>query len=133
MQTINDVLFGVISLGLSKYLDKRSPGCKFFLTFLIKLNKLSNFKFILRVYQVNYLYLYILALKEGLQITGVALVNLRPSPGLQVPYLNPSNTCLPKISFFGFNIIRLKPKLICIFYIGYERVDEERYRVRVGK
>lgn len=47
--TINDVLFGVISLGLSKYLDKRSPD----------------------------------SLKEGLQITGVALVNLRPSPGLQ--------------------------------------------------
>ncbi|GJZ83310.1 O-acyltransferase WSD1-like protein [Tanacetum coccineum] len=47
--TINDVLFGVISSGLSKYLDKRSPG----------------------------------SLKEGLQITGVALVNLRPSPGLQ--------------------------------------------------
>nr|GFD12069.1 O-acyltransferase WSD1-like [Tanacetum cinerariifolium] len=40
--TINDVLFGVISSGLSKYLDKRSPG----------------------------------SLKEGLQITGVALVNL---------------------------------------------------------
>lgn len=47
--TINDVLFGIISLGLSKYLDKRSPE----------------------------------SLKEGLQITGVALVNLRPSPGLQ--------------------------------------------------
>lgn len=47
--TINDVLFGIISSGLSKYLDKRSPNC----------------------------------LKEGLQITGVALVNLRPSPGLQ--------------------------------------------------
>ncbi|KAJ0759491.1 putative O-acyltransferase WSD1 [Helianthus annuus] len=49
MQTINDVLFGVISLGLSKYLGKRSPD----------------------------------SLQEGLQITGVALVNLRPSPGLQ--------------------------------------------------
>ncbi|KAM0072955.1 putative O-acyltransferase, WSD1, O-acyltransferase WSD1 [Helianthus debilis subsp. tardiflorus] len=47
--TINDVLFGVISLGLSKYLGKRSPD----------------------------------SLQEGLQITGVALVNLRPSPGLQ--------------------------------------------------
>ncbi|KAI3786290.1 hypothetical protein L1987_39868 [Smallanthus sonchifolius] len=47
--TINDVLFGVISLGLSKYLGNRS----------------SN------------------SLQEGLQITGVALVNLRPSPGLQ--------------------------------------------------
>lgn len=47
--TINDVLFGVISLGLSKYLDKRSPD----------------------------------SLQVGLQITGVAMVNLRPSPGLQ--------------------------------------------------
>ncbi|KAI3809859.1 hypothetical protein L1987_19461 [Smallanthus sonchifolius] len=47
--TINDVLFGVISSGLSKYLDYRSPN----------------------------------SLQEGLQITGVALVNLRPSPGLQ--------------------------------------------------
>ncbi|KAI3695585.1 hypothetical protein L1987_78583 [Smallanthus sonchifolius] len=47
--TINDVLFGVISFGLSKYLGNRS----------------SN------------------SLQEGLQITGVALVNLRPSPGLQ--------------------------------------------------
>ncbi|KAF5759193.1 putative O-acyltransferase, WSD1, O-acyltransferase WSD1 [Helianthus annuus] len=47
--TINDVLFGVISSGLSKYLDSRSPD----------------------------------SLPEGLQMTGVALVNLRPSPGLQ--------------------------------------------------
>ncbi|KAK1439939.1 hypothetical protein QVD17_05764 [Tagetes erecta] len=47
--TINDVLFGVISSGLSKYLDHRSPD----------------------------------HLQDGLKITGVALVNLRPSPGLQ--------------------------------------------------
>ncbi|KAK9053452.1 hypothetical protein SSX86_030086 [Deinandra increscens subsp. villosa] len=47
--TINDVLFGVISLGLSKYLSKRSSE----------------------------------SLPEGLRITGVAMVNLRPSPGLQ--------------------------------------------------
>ncbi|XP_071696416.1 wax ester synthase/diacylglycerol acyltransferase 11-like [Rutidosis leptorrhynchoides] len=47
--TINDVLFGVISLGLSKYLDHRSPD----------------------------------SIEDGLQITGVVLVNLRPSPGLQ--------------------------------------------------
>lgn len=47
--TINDVLFGIISLGLSKYLDKRSSD----------------------------------TLQDGLQITGVALVNLRPSRGLQ--------------------------------------------------
>ncbi|KAK1423821.1 hypothetical protein QVD17_19130 [Tagetes erecta] len=47
--TINDVLFGVISFGLSKYLGMRSSD----------------------------------SLKEGLRITGVALVNLRPSPGLQ--------------------------------------------------
>ncbi|XP_057488120.1 wax ester synthase/diacylglycerol acyltransferase 11-like isoform X1 [Actinidia eriantha] len=47
--TINDVLFGVISSGLSRYLDIRSPK----------------------------------ALREGLQITGVAMVNLRKQPGLQ--------------------------------------------------
>ncbi|KAL4588713.1 hypothetical protein LXL04_001608 [Taraxacum kok-saghyz] len=48
--TINDVLLGVISLGLSKYLDKRSPK---------------------------------LALREGLRMTGVAMVNLRPQAGHQ--------------------------------------------------
>ncbi|KAK3018577.1 hypothetical protein RJ639_004302 [Escallonia herrerae] len=46
--TINDVLFGVISSGLSRYLDIRSPN----------------------------------AIQEGLQMTGVAMVNLRPH-GLQ--------------------------------------------------
>ncbi|KAG5526446.1 hypothetical protein RHGRI_032648 [Rhododendron griersonianum] len=47
--TINDVLFGVISCGLSRYLDLRSPK----------------------------------ALRDGVQITGVAMVNLRKQPGLQ--------------------------------------------------
>ncbi|XP_057963651.1 wax ester synthase/diacylglycerol acyltransferase 11-like [Malania oleifera] len=47
--TINDVLFGVISSGLSKYCDFRSPN----------------------------------ALQEGLQITGVAMVNLRKQSGFQ--------------------------------------------------
>ncbi|KZV33216.1 hypothetical protein F511_16250 [Dorcoceras hygrometricum] len=47
--TINDVLFGIITCGFSKYLDMRSPK----------------------------------ALREGHQITGVAMVNLRPHPGLQ--------------------------------------------------
>ncbi|KAG8364248.1 hypothetical protein BUALT_Bualt19G0108400 [Buddleja alternifolia] len=47
--TINDVLFGILSCGLSRYLDVRSPK----------------------------------ALPEGLQITGVAMVNLRPQAGLQ--------------------------------------------------
>ncbi|KAH6813405.1 hypothetical protein C2S51_022423 [Perilla frutescens var. frutescens] len=47
--TINDVLFGVITCGLSRYLDIRSPK----------------------------------ALPEGLRITGVAMVNLRPQSGLQ--------------------------------------------------
>ncbi|CAO2813943.1 unnamed protein product [Amaranthus hypochondriacus] len=47
--TVNDVLFGVISYGLSKYLDIRTSG----------------------------------ALQEGLQITGLAMVNLRKQPGLQ--------------------------------------------------
>ncbi|KAL8553354.1 hypothetical protein ACS0TY_001871 [Phlomoides rotata] len=48
--TINDVLFGVISRGLSRYLDIRSSSK---------------------------------ALPEGLRITGLALVNLRPQQGLQ--------------------------------------------------
>ncbi|KAI3445965.1 hypothetical protein Pfo_002630 [Paulownia fortunei] len=47
--TINDVLFGVISSGLSRYLDIRSHK----------------------------------APPEGVQITGVAMVNLRPQPELQ--------------------------------------------------
>ncbi|KAK9942053.1 hypothetical protein M0R45_007742 [Rubus argutus] len=47
--TINDVLFGVISSGISRYLDHRNPN----------------------------------ALPEGLQITGVAMTNLREQPGLQ--------------------------------------------------
>ncbi|XP_011092556.1 O-acyltransferase WSD1 isoform X1 [Sesamum indicum] len=49
--TINDVLFGVISCGLSRYLDIKSPKGK--------------------------------AMPEGLRITGVAMVNLRPQAGLQ--------------------------------------------------
>ncbi|MFS7889994.1 hypothetical protein Hanom_Chr00s000006g01613521 [Helianthus anomalus] len=48
MQTINDVLFGIISYGLSKYLDNRSS--------------------------------------KRLQMTGVAMVNLRPQRGYQVNY-----------------------------------------------
>ncbi|KNA09249.1 hypothetical protein SOVF_155310 [Spinacia oleracea] len=47
--TINDVLFGIISSGFSKYLDIRSSH----------------------------------ALQEGLEITGLAMVNLREQPGLQ--------------------------------------------------
>ncbi|KAL4281533.1 hypothetical protein GQ457_03G003110 [Hibiscus cannabinus] len=47
--TINDVLFGVVSSGLSRYLDHRTPN----------------------------------ALREGLRMTGVAMVNLRSKPGLQ--------------------------------------------------
>ncbi|WRX13233.1 O-acyltransferase WSD1 [Theobroma cacao] len=49
MQTINDVLFGVVSSGLSRYLDHRTPN----------------------------------ALHEGLRMTGVAMVNLRPQTGFQ--------------------------------------------------
>ncbi|KAI3448120.1 hypothetical protein Pfo_004785 [Paulownia fortunei] len=51
--TINDVLFGIISCGLSRYLDIRSPKGKKH------------------------------ALPEGLRVTGVAMVNLRPQAGLQ--------------------------------------------------
>ncbi|KAK9286647.1 hypothetical protein L1049_015047 [Liquidambar formosana] len=47
--TINDVLFGMISSGLSRYLELRSAK----------------------------------SLQEGLQITGVAMVNIRQQPGLQ--------------------------------------------------
>ncbi|KAH6772691.1 hypothetical protein C2S51_011095 [Perilla frutescens var. frutescens] len=47
--TINDVLFGVISSGLSRYLDMRESK----------------------------------GLRNGVQITGVAMVNLRPHTGLQ--------------------------------------------------
>ncbi|KVI10793.1 O-acyltransferase, WSD1, C-terminal [Cynara cardunculus var. scolymus] len=86
--TINDVLFGVISSGLSRYLDKRSPECNrfFFQQVVLRFSfyfyeSRFIFKFMLHFYQVNYL--SFLALQEGLRITGVALVNLRPSPGLQ--------------------------------------------------
>ncbi|KAL7082638.1 hypothetical protein ACP275_14G113000 [Erythranthe tilingii] len=48
--TINDVLFGIISCGLSRYLDIKSPKA---------------------------------LPPEGLRMTGVAMVNLRPQPGLQ--------------------------------------------------
>ncbi|KMT00486.1 hypothetical protein BVRB_9g217860 isoform A [Beta vulgaris subsp. vulgaris] len=51
--TINDVLFGILSSGFSKYLDIRSSH----------------------------------ALQEGLQITGLAMVNLRKQPGLQMRIL----------------------------------------------
>ncbi|KAK7253201.1 hypothetical protein RIF29_37727 [Crotalaria pallida] len=47
--TVNDVLFAVISSGLSRYLDFRSPN----------------------------------GLRDGLQLTGLAMVNLRKQPGLQ--------------------------------------------------
>ncbi|KAL8027656.1 hypothetical protein ABFX02_14G110600 [Erythranthe guttata] len=47
--TINDVLFGIVSCGLSRYLDIKSPK----------------------------------ALPEGLRITGLSMVNLRPQSGLQ--------------------------------------------------
>ncbi|PPD75805.1 hypothetical protein GOBAR_DD27274 [Gossypium barbadense] len=47
--TINDVLLGMVSSGLSRYLDHRTPN----------------------------------VLHEGLRITGVAMVNIRPQPGLQ--------------------------------------------------
>ncbi|KAK2665049.1 hypothetical protein Ddye_003623 [Dipteronia dyeriana] len=53
--TINDVLFGVVSSGLSRYLDHRSPN----------------------------------ALRNGLRLTGLAMVNLREQPGLQVHFSLP--------------------------------------------
>ncbi|KAG4110303.1 hypothetical protein ERO13_D13G040600v2 [Gossypium hirsutum] len=57
--TINDVLLGMVSSGLSRYLDHRTPN----------------------------------VLHEGLRITGVAMVNIRPQPGLQdLSKLMKSNT-----------------------------------------
>lgn len=47
--TINDVLFAVISSGISRYLDFRAPN----------------------------------GLRDGVQLTGLAMVNLRKHPGLQ--------------------------------------------------
>ncbi|KAE9612790.1 hypothetical protein Lal_00027575 [Lupinus albus] len=47
--TINDVLFAIISSGISRYLDSRAPN----------------------------------GLRDGLQLTGLAMVNLREQPGLQ--------------------------------------------------
>ncbi|XP_014521329.1 O-acyltransferase WSD1-like [Vigna radiata var. radiata] len=47
--TINDVLFAVISCGISRYLDFRAPN----------------------------------GLRDGVQLTGLAMVNLRKQPGLQ--------------------------------------------------
>lgn len=47
--TINDVLFAVISYGISRYLDFRAPN----------------------------------GLRDGVQLTGLAMVNLRKQPGLQ--------------------------------------------------
>ncbi|KAJ0640221.1 putative O-acyltransferase WSD1 [Helianthus annuus] len=85
MQTINDVLFGVISSGLSKYLDSRSPDCMSFLhSTLFDLYRVkSNCKFNVMLIELITRFLSFPALPEGLQMTGVALVNLRPSPGLQ--------------------------------------------------
>ncbi|XP_012462137.1 wax ester synthase/diacylglycerol acyltransferase 11 [Gossypium raimondii] len=57
--TINDVLLGMVSSGLSRYLDHRTPN----------------------------------VLHEGLRMTGVAMVNIRPQPGLQdLSKLMKSNT-----------------------------------------
>ncbi|KAL8189140.1 hypothetical protein R6Q57_029401 [Mikania cordata] len=47
--TINDVLFSIVSYGLSKYIDNRSSK----------------------------------PIREGLRMTGIAMVNLRPQPGYQ--------------------------------------------------
>ncbi|XP_028945342.1 wax ester synthase/diacylglycerol acyltransferase 5-like isoform X4 [Malus domestica] len=54
--TINDVLVGVVSSGLSRYLDHQTPNAK----------------------------LNCPALHDGIRITGLAMVNLRKQPGLQV-------------------------------------------------
>ncbi|XP_009354302.2 wax ester synthase/diacylglycerol acyltransferase 5 isoform X2 [Pyrus x bretschneideri] len=56
--TINDVLVGVVSSGLSRYLDHQTPN----------------------------------ALHDGFRITGLAMVNLREQPGLQVSNFLESNS-----------------------------------------
>ncbi|KAF8377573.1 hypothetical protein HHK36_030955 [Tetracentron sinense] len=72
--TINDVLFGVISSGLSRYLDLRSPTRP----------------------------------REGLQITGMAMVNLRKEPGLQdLSEMMRSNSGSKWGNQFGFFLLPL--------------------------
>ncbi|XP_068324039.1 wax ester synthase/diacylglycerol acyltransferase 5-like isoform X2 [Pyrus communis] len=56
--TINDVLVGLVSSGLSRYLDHQTPN----------------------------------ALHDGIRITGLAMVNLREQPGLQVSNFLESNS-----------------------------------------
>ncbi|KAL3843910.1 hypothetical protein ACJIZ3_001313 [Penstemon smallii] len=74
--TINDVLFGVISYGISRYLDIRSSKGK----------KRT--------------------LREGLQLTGVAMVNLRPQAGLQeITKLMNSNSGMRWGNKFGFLLL----------------------------
>ncbi|KDP25010.1 hypothetical protein JCGZ_23993 [Jatropha curcas] len=70
--TINDVLFGVISAGLSRYLDHRSPN----------------------------------SLREGQQLTGLSMVNLREQPGLQdLKEMMKSNSASRWGNKFGFLLL----------------------------
>ncbi|CAN6563584.1 unnamed protein product [Malus baccata var. baccata] len=62
--TINDVLVGVVSSGLSRYLDHQTPNAK----------------------------LNCPDLHDGIRITGLAMVNLRKQPGLQVSNSLESNS-----------------------------------------
>ncbi|XP_068324038.1 wax ester synthase/diacylglycerol acyltransferase 5-like isoform X1 [Pyrus communis] len=62
--TINDVLVGLVSSGLSRYLDHQTPNAK----------------------------LHCPALHDGIRITGLAMVNLREQPGLQVSNFLESNS-----------------------------------------
>ncbi|XP_062090650.1 wax ester synthase/diacylglycerol acyltransferase 11-like [Humulus lupulus] len=73
--TINDVLFGVISCGLSRYLDHRTPN----------------------------------AVQEGIQLTGLAMVNLRKQPGPQeLSELMNKNSKSRWGNKFGFLMIPVK-------------------------
>ncbi|KAI3878642.1 hypothetical protein MKW92_041502 [Papaver armeniacum] len=77
--TINDVLFGVISAGLSRYLDYHQPSnsSNYF-------TLLSRMPFIPLINKKKILNILLLELLEGLRITGLGMVNLRKQPGLQV-------------------------------------------------
>ncbi|KAM6558195.1 hypothetical protein CsatA_027434 [Cannabis sativa] len=73
--TINDVLFGVISSGLSRYLDHRTPN----------------------------------AVQEGIQLTGLAMVNLRKQSGPQeLSQLMEKNSESQWGNKFGFLMIPIK-------------------------
>lgn len=102
METINDVLFGVVSFGLSRYLDHRSPNGNVFTVncnFMLKSN--INLPRTCKITNLSNQSLLV-ALPEGLRITGVAMINLRQQPGLQVRFFATYfNSCTVNNNFQG--------------------------------